>query len=931
MSFLTNYFSLIEGTGEQAVLCPFDHTTLSGIPYQESHASAHVNTDEQVFHCKACGRGFNDLTFIKEITGCTQKNAHKIQDAFQDSMSVAEWDNDLALTEHTKDVGYKLGFSNALMEELHIKTPAKGYPDSLMYPVFMYGQLCDYRIYTPNGNPKMISRKGSHTGLIIPYDIWTETPPDKTTLICAGEKDMSIARVNGFNAITITGGEKATPMFLNCFTDRAVAIVYDNDDTGIVGAYKLAKTLYPYTKKIKIITNFHLICKEEGEDIYDFFMKYYKTKEDLINLIRQTPYYIPEDESSEMLDEDDESKEKEKTIDLYTASKDYVNKMVYSNIQVIAVPDATFDCPTYINQLLPNNTVDMGNNWELNPRTCKDILYLIDNNLTEEKIRKNIKKEIFKTSNSDLKLQIAETITVYKAVITDLYETSSEALGDVVQPMEYTAYSLVGKLEAGQKYNIKYKLVPNPYRGQQLTMIIFEANQASDSVTNFEINDDTKAQLKVIQDLPGTIPERLDLLTEKIKGIIGYNGLNKLILTIDLAFHTVLKFDFGRAKNNRGYLDTLIIGESRTGKSSTADALRKLYGLGTFTSLAGNSATIAGLVGGSNKQANGGYQTRAGIIPQNHKGLIIFEEFGKSSRDILRELTDIRSSNEVRISRVSGTTQLPALVRMIALTNVKSISGEPIKSIASYPNGLSIVTELVPTAEDIARYDIILLLSEKANIAIDPTWEPETPLDLEVYKTRVRWVWTRTPTQIKIDKDLEKYIVEQCNILNEIYPCHIKLFGPEAWKKVTRLSIAIAGYLVSTDATYENIIVLKEHVDYAIEYMKELYDNQTFKLKEYVANEQKYTSVTDDSIASLQNIFNKYPGLIIQLENETSTSRIMLENTTGLDNAELKNGIKLLTASCFIRVMNNEIIPSEKFRLALTKISRNGHISRVGE
>ena len=236
---------------------------------------------------------------------------------------------------------------------------------------------------------------------------------------------------------------------------------------------------------------------------------------------------------------------------------------------------------------------------------------------------------------------------------------------------------------------------------------------------------------------------------------------------------------------------------------------------------------------------------------------------------------------------------------MIALTNVKSISGEPIKSIASYPNGLSIVTELVPTAEDIARYDIILLLSEKANIAIDPTWEPETPLDLEVYKTRIRWVWTRTPTQIKIDKDLEKYIVEQCNILNEIYPCHIKLFGPEAWKKVTRLSIAIAGYLVSTDVTYENIIVLKEHVDYAIEYMKELYDNQTFKLKEYVANEQKYTSVTDDSIASLQNIFNKYPGLIIQLENETSTSRIMLENTTGLDNAELKKWYKVINCELF--------------------------------
>ena len=184
-------------------------------------------------------------------------------------------------------------------------------------------------------------------------------------------------------------------------------------------------------------------------------------------------------------------------------------------------------------------------------------------------------------------------------------------------------------------------------------MIIVGATQANDSISNFRITDKTKEHLKVFQDIGGSVSEKIDKLTEKVKGLLGYNGNNTLIQTMDLAYHTVLQFNFGTFKNVRGYLDTLIVGESRVGKSSTADALRSTYELGMFTSLAGNSATIPGLIGGSNKTAGGAYQTRAGIIPQNHRGLIIFEEFGKSNNNIITELTDIRSSNEVRINRVS--------------------------------------------------------------------------------------------------------------------------------------------------------------------------------------------------------------------------------------------------------------------------------------
>ena len=97
-------------------------------------------------------------------------------------------------------------------------------------------------------------------------------------------------------------------------------------------------------------------------------------------------------------------------------------------------------------------------------------------------------------------------------------------------------------------------------------MIITDVVQANDSVSNFKITDEVKEHLNIYKALSGSVSERVDLLTQKIKGLLGYNGNDTLIQTIDLAYHTVLQFNFGNFKNVRGYLDTLVIGESRVGK-----------------------------------------------------------------------------------------------------------------------------------------------------------------------------------------------------------------------------------------------------------------------------------------------------------------------------------------------------------------------------
>ena len=927
MSFLAEYFGLLEGSKEQSVLCPFDHHTASGIPYQETRPSAHVNTIDKLYHCKACNTGLSELQFIEKLLGCDYAQARKLQQAFETEETLAEWEQ-VPLSQETKQRALMLGISEEVIEELKIRTPfAPAKQDIISFPVLMFGHLVDIRNYDPGNTPKIRSRKDALSGLIIPFDLWRETDMSKTTIICAGEKDMAIARSFGFNAITITGGERAIPLTLNYFKDRKIVICYDNDEAGIEGAKNLANVLLDYAKEVKVVTGFHNVCSEKGEDITDFFMKYNQTREDLIKYIQQTPAYT--------YTEIEKKKRELPCVTLHQASTpQYLNRLVKTNIQVVATIEQVFTTPTSVVAEKTrisgcNDTLEVGTvrEWRLTEDNLSDLLHLVDNNFKEEDIKDNLKTRMYipKKERNILIKRLAEE-TVYKACVTDLFETQDMDM----QPMEYTCYSLGTKLESGKKYMVTHKIIPHPYKGQQLIMLVASAEQANDSISKFEITDTVKEQLDVFKNVEGATSEiKVQNIAKRVKGLLGYNGNDTLIQAIDLSYHTALAFNFGSFKNVRGYLETLIVGESRVGKSSTATILQKAYGLGAFVSLAGNSATIAGLVGGANKTA-AGFQTRAGVIPQNHKGLVVFEELGKCAANVLAELTDIRSSNEVRIARVSGTLVLPAWVRMITLTNTKHVNNQ-IKPIASYPNGISIVTELVPTAEDIARYDLIVVLGDRGDSNINPLWQPEPPFDAAAYRTRIRWVWSRTPEQIVISDAVKQRIIQEANDLNREYECHIKIFGTEAWKKITRLAIAIAGYTVSTDENYENIVVTGSCVTAAVKFLKTIYDNQVFKLKEYVQHERQYSTTDEDATYLLQDIWNKTPGIVQQLEQYASVTKNMLNATTGLGNDELNRTLNRLTKGLFIRVSNFEIVPTERFRLTLANINRNTHISPVGE
>lgn len=926
-NFFEYYFSEYDfEKKETAVCCPFPHHTESGVEYQETIPSAHINLDKGVFHCKVCEKGLSEVSFISEILGCKYEAASKIASLYRDVENLHSWDQ-LKLNPRTKEICNELGISDEVIEELHLKTENR--EEDIAFPVLMYGKVVDVRNYSPyNRAAKIRSRAGSTTGMVIPFDLWINTNPHTWTIICAGEKDMAVARSNGFNAITLTGGEKALPKILKPFKNRRVAICYDHDEAGIEGAKSVAAAILPYAAEVRICTGFHEICKEHGEDITDFFTKYKKTKRDLQKYIIDSPVFTPEEAAVV-------SKVTHPFVTLLEASQPkYVGRVVQSNIQVVATYEKAMPVPTTIHATKLNisgddkyNLMQQGEtrDWELCDKTCQDVLKLVDNNFTEQQIRDNTREILGITKvERDVKIERPTKETVYQCNVTDLFEVTTKN----PQTIEFVAYVIGKRLESGKKYCITYKLTPHPFKGQQLTMIILDATEAADSITDFHLTEDNKKMLNQVKNMEGSVHDKVETLSEMAKSYIGYDGYNKLIKAIDLSFHAALQFNFN-GNTERGTLDTLIVTESRIGKSSTAEALQKLYSLGTFVSLAGGNATIAGIIGGSNK-VNGSYQTRAGLLPMNHRGLVIFEELAKCDKDLVKALTDTRSSGSVKITRVSGDLQLPALVRMITLSNVKS-SSKNIQPIASYPNGITILVDLIGTPEDIARYDLMLVMGETGNRIIDPNWRPITPFEPDVYKTKIRWVWSRNPDQIIITREVVEYIFKKCNELNSKYDSHIKIFGTEAWKKVARLATAIAGYVVSTDDTYEKIIVTTECVDEAVDYLISCYDNNTFKLKEYVDNERRYGDIDDDGIKLLQDIYNQSPMTIRQLSVLDKTNRMNLTSATGLDNDMYNKLMNRLVQGAFVKFDGYDIVPTERFRKGFGLIDKSGNIVRLGE
>lgn len=951
--FLLQFFEerdtvTVKSNNEADVKCPFPHDK-----GYETRPSAHINIDKGVFHCKTCraeGRwnkgGLSETDFVSKYYNLSYAQAIQFMSLFNGTNETESWDqacvnllgNTDALTYLTQERGLTLDT---------IKEYKLGYVgDGIVYPVFINGYLADERKYNMNWKkesedspgeyiPKIKSRKGA-SNLLFPCDSWRNDP--KPTCLLAGENDTLLARQYGFNAVTVTFGEGSQfpKIFLNQFKDKLVYIIYDCDEAGKQGARQVAFQLKEAGARVKIV-DLGLPGTKEDKDISDFFLKHNQTAEDLNQKLTEALDY-----TEELFIED---KEREYPIvPLWEIiNPEHSNKYISSRVIMMGKYDRPMEIPTAIKWVCnrpdlskdssPCHTCRYRNgegHWFLEDKNLKDVLYLAEVN--EELQNRHIKQKLLHLPSKcpGVTTNILDRSPVQKVILSPDVETEDELSG--YKGVEQYAYA-VGKenqLEDGQRYRAFFKRYPHPLQNQFIVAIIDRVEESDNAINRFKITPEVVEELKQFQGHPNEVMKRR---ADHAKEIVGSFAPEMVAWTVDVMYHSAMNFKFGGRYIKKGYPEALIIGPSRTGKSDTALKLQQFYGVGNFTEC--KTATTAGLLGGADKLPSGGHRIKWGKIPRNHKGMLILDELSGMPTGIMATLTGLRSSMLATLEKiVSG--KAPAQTRMLWISNPRVQSDGKSLNIMDYPNGVKIVLDLIGSDEDTARFDFVVILPniEKYKSPLEDENDEHTlGLSREEYEKRhngayrnlIHWVWSRTSDQVKWGDNVEKYLVQRANELNEKFDTDVKFFGAEAWKKLARIAVAVAGCCFSHTDNGESILVTKEHVDWASAFLIKCYDNDVFRLPEYV-NQTKLTTTTNPEVnAIVAGLIQSQPMLMKTLASQTETTLRQLQAVSGLDNQQFNAVFTNLVRHSLVQNLGKDVVmPTRRFRLAV-KFYRENH------
>ena len=915
--------------GNVPMCCPFIHTKREfdsntweerEVQYYEQVPSSSINLDMRVFHCFTCDRTYKEIEFAQMVLNKDKESIIREyttkEELKNDTLNWEENQHKFLLeNKDVLDKLYNLKINQETISELKL-----GYiANSLATPVFKNGELINIARYninkTPN-KPKNEYNKNANSGDIIPFDIWKND--FRNTVICEGEKDMIVARSQGFNAITLTGGAQSNLQkdYLSYFKGRNVYICYDNDDVGRLGALKRYKELKDICNVY--ITNISSICVINKEDVTDFFVKYNKNSDDF-KFILENYSSKPTKEQLEDVKTKYELKVSKIEDNIKQSAFRKNNKSV---LQIVATCTETYAVPEYA-IFKPKDNLDFGEempetkSWYLSS-THENFLELIEGTVKTKDIPDILASLVGLGSkwNKYYNVDMGLLQTIYKVTVADVALENDDKASEFIIDMYSKA-----PLDIGNTYEITYKLYPHPKQGRRIIAI---ANDIKETNYDFDTSNEEYTKSLDVFKTTSTIENKINELYESAKCHIA-PYLNKDIwFAMDLVFNSPLDIVYN--KPIRGALDIFVLGDTRTGKSETSKALKQLYDFGEIVPL--KTATVASLIGGTDDKIK---KTKLGVIPRFHKELIIMEEFSGAPMDFIKTLTEIRSSNMVKIYRVAGDVQTPCKLRMITISNPISENGN-LMTLSAYPNGVEPINELIKSPEDIARYDAFILFPrvEKLSNPFGTKLNNELKIEGKHYQTKSKWIKALTQDDVIISDDVGSYIFEKGIELNNIFECSFTVFGSETDKKIARMSASLACMLCST-LDYKHIIVTKEHVDYIVNFLKRIYDNNIFRLREFANEEKSYNIVVDTDTKELEKIYPKNVTFIDFLANTSKVNRNELITVSGLGKDDFSKIFNLLVSRRFIKLNRDLVAPTVKFRNTYRVMNKSFNIADISQ
>ena len=472
--------------------------------------------------------------------------------------------------------------------------------------------------------------------------------------------------------------------------------------------------------------------------------------------------------------------------------------------------------------------------------------------------------------------------SVYESRLTPQLNLRNENTSDYrVQPGVIVTTEDV---ELNTPYSLVGKLYPDP-KTQQAQLVINKIVPTNDSLNSCTITKNELEQLKIFRPQEWSlesIKEQLNILYSDLEAnVTRIYQRRELHLALDLTWLSSLYFNFdGRQQN--GWVNLLIIGDSAQGKTETSLRLMEHYGLGIRHDC--KNASVAGLLGGVEQMGQKRFISW-GVIPSNDRKLVTLEEIKGATKEVLSQLTDMRSSGMAEITKIERR-KAHARTRLIMISNPRSD-----RPIASYNFGLDVIKELVGAPEDIRRYDLAIILSNKdiSSIELNRLTSHRPMVDHkftnDVCKLIILWSWTRKEEQIQFEIGAIEQCLASAIKLCDIFSEEIPLVDRATVRfKIARLAVALAARTFSSDESLETIVVRQCHIEYIEYFLIKVYSSNSFGYDNYTKAIEFQNEVVDLDEVTKRIIETLHPkDLIDHLLNNTHLSPVDFSDWTELD------------------------------------------------
>lgn len=784
----------------------------------------------------------------------------------------------------------KRGLTDATMKKFLI-----GW-DGIRYTIPIFGEdgeIVNVRRYKPNARDhayKMISyAKGSGSARIDGFDI---LKANKEILLTEGELDRRIGVQEGLPAVGHTGGAKTFKLeWAKHFEGKIVYVGYDEDAQGDAGADTVAKVLKGVAEavyRVKWGTGI------KGGDLTDFLHVQGHGADDVRARMAEAatlyepeaPHVIP-DKGKPVSVEESKNPNHDGAVEVTAMVSGILDPPYYAPRKIVGTCDQSAGpkcngCPFTIYDGRREIEIKRDDDQVLkfldaSDQKKKDLLI----GLTEARCKAHVSFE-------EVEAWPVEVMAITPSVAhrTEKPEPPTSRLvfnvGTYKTPVNHLA-RIVGRT------------LPDP-RSQRALFMGWHLEQVETDLDTFRVTPAVRRRLERFRTADGQTPldKCIEIARDLAANVTHIYDRDMLHVGYDLVWHSLTSFEFEGKPITKGWLECLVIGDTRTGKSETAGAMIRHYNSGVLHSL--ESTSYAGLIGGATQAGNNQWMVTWGLVPLNDRRLIVLDEMSGmftsnrgESKGIIEGMSSVRSEGKAQVNKIASG-EASARTRLIWISNPLSAM-----SLADSQNGcLGALTELVRNPEDIARYDFVMAAAsndvKSATINSSQHRRVKHRYTADACRDLVMWAWSRRVDQVKFLNGVEEFIYGAAEDLGSRYisdPPLVQIANIRV--KVARLAVAFAARTYSTDTTGEKVVVKRAHVRSAVEFLDRVYGAPAMGYKRHSVKEMESRDRAVKAMKECEKYLRNLPAVVDTLHaiGGTEFRQRDFEEFGGLDRDEV--------------------------------------------